>query len=409
LHAAAMASQTCFRINDSEFAPGIITKTHREAIMPESLPQTLRAFDPALPLERARTIPSAWYHDPAILTAERRCIFGDAWLAVGRVDQVAAPGSYFTAEVGGEPILVVRDDGGTLRAFFNVCRHRAARVVCEAEGQASRLRCRYHGWTYDLTGRLRGTPEFDGVAEFRREDNGLAPLAVAVWGPLVWVHAGSSPPSLEAFLAPMPERCRGLGLEGLRFFERREYRLACNWKVFVDNYLDGGYHVNTVHPGLAGVLDYSHYRTEVFAQSSVQTSPLTGTGMGPGGDAVGKVRAGDFAYYWWVFPNFMMNIYQGVMDTNLVLPLGPDACRVVFDFYFAETEGEEARRFAAESIAVGHQIQLEDIGICEEVQRGLASRAFDTGRFSVRREAAGYHFHRLLARRLQSGTSGPGN
>ena len=93
----------------------------------------------------------------------------------------------------------------------------------------------------------------------------------------------------------------------------------------------------------------------------------------------------------------MLNVYQGVMDTNLVLPLGPDRCRVVFDFYFANTDDT---KFIAESIAVGHQIQLEDVGICEDVQRGLASRFFDTGRFSVRREAAGYHFHRLLAAHL---------
>src|SRR5262249_13806833 len=159
---------------------------------------------------------------------------------------------------------------GVLRAFANVCRHRAARVVCADEGRATRLRCRYHGWTYDLAGRLRGTPEFDGVADFRREDNGLAPLAVAAWGPLVSVHPGPDPVPLAEYLAPLPERAAPLGLERLHFAARREYRLACNWKVFVDNYLDGGYHVNTVHPGLAGVLDYSQYRTEVAGNTSVQ-------------------------------------------------------------------------------------------------------------------------------------------
>jgi choline monooxygenase len=363
--------------------------------MQDGLDKQLSAFDPERPLERARTIPSAWYHDTEVYETERRAVFGGSWQVAGRADQVAEPGTFFTAELAGEPVLVLRDDQGVLRAFYNVCRHRAARVAYEAEGRASRLRCRYHGWTYDLTGRLRGTPEFDGVADFRREDNGLVPVAVAAWGPLVFVHLGEDRPPLDEFLAPLPERTRGLGLEGLRFVERREYRLACNWKVFVDNYLDGGYHVNTVHPGLAGILDYSQYRTEIAGQTSVQISPLRPAE----GDGVGKVRTGDAAYYWWVFPNFMMNLYQGVMDTNLVLPLGPAECRVVFDFYFAPAAGAES--FVAESIAVAHQIQLEDVGICEEVQRGLASRSFDTGRFSVRREAAGYHFHRLLARQLR--------
>jgi choline monooxygenase len=365
--------------------------------MSTGLHDKLSQFDAELPLERARTIPALWYSDPEIHEAECRSVFGGTWQAVGRTDQVRQPGQFFTADVAGEPIVVVRGDDGVLRAFANVCRHRAAMVVPEAEGRASKLRCRYHGWTYDLCGRLRGTPEFDGVADFRREDNGLPAVAVETWGPLVWVHVGQPAETLAEFLGPIGQRMAGLGLDSLCFVARREYRLACNWKVFVDNYLDGGYHVNTVHPGLAGVLDYTHYRTEIAGNTAVQISPLK-----PSADAgVSGVRSGDNAYYWWVFPNLMLNAYTGVMDTNLVLPEGPDACRVVFDFYFADTEGAAAEAFIARSIEVGHQIQREDVGICEEVQRGLASRTYDTGRFSVRREAAGYHFHQLLARRLR--------
>ncbi len=396
--------------------------------MSSNIRDKVRLFDPDLPLERARTIPSLWYFDPDIYAAERRAIFAATWQVAGRLDQLSEPGSFVTTEIAGEPILVVRDAEGILRAFFNVCRHRAARVVTEPEGTATRLRCRYHGWTYDLAGRLRGTPEFEGVADFRREEQGLAALELDTWGPLVWVrqrkstvgcveispssctaaaltHPTATAPLAE-FLAPLPARTAGLGLEKLRFAQRRTYELACNWKVFVDNYLDGGYHVNTIHPGLAGVLDYTQYRTEVAGNTSVQISPMRAPDPARDDLSVGKVRTGDTAYYWWIFPNFMLNIYQGMMDTNLVLPLGPDRCQVVFDFYFANTEGPEAGRFLAESMAVSHQIQLEDGGICEDVQRGLASSSFDTGRFSVRREVAGYHFHRLLARCLQAEVSG---
>jgi choline monooxygenase len=180
---------------------------------------------------------------------------------------------------------------------------------------------------------------------------------------------------------------------------RQDYEVACNWKVYVDNYLDGGYHVNTVHPGLAGVLDYTRYRTEVFANTSVQSSPLKPSAKDP---SVAAVRTGNLAQYWWVFPNFMLNLYDGVMDTNLVVPMGPDRCRVVFDFFFADTEGAAAEEFIRDSIAVAHQVQLEDVGICEEVQRNLGCKVYETGRFSVKREGAGYHFHQLLARRLQA-------
>ncbi len=365
--------------------------------MPTPLNDLLGCFDDRLPLERARTLPAAWYLDPVMDEAERRRVFGNCWQAVGRVDQLSRPGSFFTLDLAGEPIVVNRDDQGEYRAFYNVCRHRGARVACEAEGCATKFRCRYHGWTYDLAGRLRGTPEFDGVAEFRREDNGLAPLAVAAWGGLVWVHGGAAPPPLAQWVAPLARRNFEALLAPFGFVARREYRLGCNWKVYVDNYLDGGYHVNTIHPGLASVIDYTHYRTEIDEHVSVQISPL---GRPKGDAAVASVRAGDVAYYAWVFPNLMLNLYEGVLDTNLVLPEGPNACRVIFDFYFTRTD-EDARRFIEESMAVTHQVQMEDGEICEDVQRGLASRSYDTGRFSVRREAGGYHFHQLLARWLR--------
>jgi choline monooxygenase len=371
--------------------------------MSRTLAEKLADFDPSLPLERARTIPSAWYFDPEIYAAECRHVFGASWVVAGRAAQVAEPNSFLTAEIAGEPVAVVRDGQGVLRAFSNVCRHRGAQVLNAPEGKATRLRCVYHGWTYDLAGRLRGTPEFDGVQEFCREDHGLPQLAVEVWGPLVFVHLPPSGPVLRLaeYLSPLPERTAGLGLERLRFVGRREYELTCNWKVFVDNYQDGGYHVNTVHPGLAGALDYSQYRTENAGKTSVQISPLK-----PSDDpAVGKVRTGDNAYYWWIFPNLMINLYQGVMDTNLVLPQGPDRCRVLFDFYFADPEGPAAQAFIAQSMEVAHQVQLEDQTVCEQVQRGLKSRSYDTGRFSVRREAGGYHFHRLLAEYLRAGVA----
>ena len=366
--------------------------------MSDSLRRIVSSFEPETPLERAHTLPAAWYTDAAVLALECRAVFGDSWQVAGRAANVAEPGTFLTTEIAGEPILVVRDEAGVLRAFSNVCRHRAAPVATEPCGKASRLRCRYHGWTYDLAGRLRGAPEFDGVAAFRREDHGLPPLAVAVWGPWVWVHGGGGPPALPDFLAPLPQRVGGPDLEALRFVARREYELACNWKVYVDNYLDGGYHVHSIHPTLAGVLDYAHYRTEVHAWTSVQISPLKPADPA---DSAARTRTGDVAYYWWVYPNFMVNLYQGVMDTNQVLPLGPDRCRVVFDFYFAHTEGADAETFVRESMAVADQIQREDMLICEQVQRGLGSRSFRTGRFSVRRENGGYHFHQLLGRRLQ--------
>jgi choline monooxygenase len=370
--------------------------------MTESLRHELETFNPDLPLERARTIPSRWYLDPAIAELERRAVFGNSWQMVGRLDSVAEPGSFLTAEIAGEPILVLRDHEGALRGFFNVCRHRAAPLLTQPCGKVGKLRCRYHGWTYDLAGRLRGVPEFDGVEDFCREKEGLVPVALGTWGGLVWVHTGPNPPPLEQFLAPLIGRGLDRWMGRLRWVERRDYLLNCNWKVFVDNYLDGGYHINTIHPGLASVVEYSRYHSVLAGETSVQISPLRQPAS-PDQPDVAAVRGGPETQYWWLFPNLMINLYQDVMDTNLVLPLAPDRCRVVIDFYFACPEGPETQEFVRTSIEVGHQIQAEDVGICEEVQRGLGSRSFDTGRFSVRREGPGYHFHQLLAQRLKAG------
>jgi choline monooxygenase len=364
--------------------------------MQTHLEQLLDAFDDTLPLERARTIPSSWYFDAEVFDLERRKVFADTWQLAARADQLQKPGDFATLDVAGEPIVVVRDDDGALRAFYNVCRHRAAQVVTAPCGNASKLRCRYHGWSYDLQGRLRGVPEFAGVREFCKGDEGLVPVHVAAWGPMVFVHLGKSPTELLDSLAPLSEQSDVLGIDRLQFAGRREYEVGCNWKVYVDNYQDGGYHVNTVHPALAGALDYSEYRTTNFAGGSVQTSPLK-----PARDAsVQAVRTGDQAWYWWLFPNLMLNFYEGVLDTNLVVPVAADRCKVIFDFYFADVSPER-QAFIAESMAVADRVQNEDRGVCEDVQRGLGSRSFQTGRFSVRRESGEFHFHRLLARKLR--------
>jgi len=357
----------------------------------------LAGFDPELPLERAHTIPNTWYTSSQIAALERDAIFARTWQVVGRRELVQSPGQFLTANIGGEPLVIVRGEDGTLRGFFNVCRHKAGPLCTEECGTVTKLRCRYHGWTYDLAGNLRGLPEFDGVENFAREDNGLVPVAVAEWGPFVWVHLEKPSAPLGDFLGPLPAWVESrAAFAGLNWYARKSYDLACNWKVYVDNYLDGGYHVNTVHPGLAGVLDYREYKTVCDRNTVLQSSPLK-----PAEGDAGRTRTGDLAAYWWVYPNFMLNVYAGVMDTNLVLPLAVDRCRVIFDFYFTDAASAD---FKTESVRVAEQVQDEDIGVCEEVQRNLNSRSYTTGRYSVKRENGGYHAHQMFGRALLAGS-----
>ena len=370
----------------------------------QPLGDLLAAYDPSAPLERAVTIPSSWYTSDAVADLERCAVFGGTWQFVARLDQLAEPGRFVTANVAGEPIVVVRGDDGELRAFYNVCRHHAAEVMTEPEGRCQFLRCPYHAWTYSLRGELKGVPEFDGVADFDRSQNGLAPARVATWENFVFVNLDENAPGLAEHLDVVAGECAPLGLSKLAFFERRSYDLACNWKVYVDNYLDGGYHVPFLHKGLSSVLDNKGYTIEVGARHCLQWSPIESAN----GDADAKaVRRGDKALYYWIHPNFMLNWYEGVMDTNLVLPLGVDRCRVIFDFWFADVS-DGALDHNQKSVAVGERIQQEDVDICESVQRGLGSRAYDVGRLSVRREGGEQLFHRLLHADLTRGLATSG-
>jgi choline monooxygenase len=354
----------------------------------------LDQYDPNLPLALASTIPGSWYVDKNLYELELNTVFSKTWQLAARVDQVQQPGQYVTTDIGGEPIVVVRGSDGVLRAFYNVCRHHAAAVMTEAEGKAAQLRCPYHGWTYSLEGELKGTPDFSGVCDFDRGSNGLAGVQVGEWEQWIFVKLdGSNALTLEDFLTtPLVEEIGRINVTDLHWFERRHYSFDCNWKVFVDNYLDGGYHVPYLHKGLDSVLDYSNYMIENGERHCLQWSPIVSEGAEA---QTGAVRKGDRALYYWIYPNFMINWYDGVMDTNLVMPRGVDQTEVIFDFYFPDVSPEARERNAA-SVAVGQRIQDEDTAICKSVQRGLNSRAYNAGRLSVRREAGEHLFHRLL-------------
>jgi choline monooxygenase len=363
-----------------------------------SCDEELKRFEADLPLSRASAIPSTWYTRDDIYLLEQTHVLQSTWQYVTRLELLKEPGSFVTHDIGNEPILITRDKEGKLNAFSNVCRHRAARIVTQKSGKSSFFQCRYHGWTYDVCGKLKGTPEFQGVDNFIKEANCLPQFKVETWGALIFVHLGKPEKSLMETLFPLQTRTKSIPWIHWPLVSRKEYELKCNWKLFIDNYLDGGYHINTLHPSLAGLIDYSTYRTEIAGETSVQISPLKSD---PDDKALSKVRSGEAAYYWWVYPNLMLNIYDGFMDLNLVLPLAVDRTKVIFEFYFANPNDLGIPK----SIEVADQIQQEDIDICEEVQRNLRSQFYDRGRFSASREAGGFHFHQLLSAALRNKNS----
>ena len=340
-------------------------------------------FEPRLAL--ASTIPSNYYNDPAVLAEENRSIFARTWQLAGHAQQVSERGQFFTTTVAGEPLLIVRGDDGELRALSNVCRHRAG-PVAKGEGKRASLQCGYHGWTYALDGTLRTSPEMEGIECWDRQSVALPRFRIEAWSDLLFVNLDPAAPSLSEFFGDLGSRTRDYSQ--FRLAGRKEWSVNCNWKVYVDNYLEG-YHIPIVHPGLFKEIDYPNYRTETRRNYSIQHAPLKRP------QRIRAVDGADEAEYFWVYPNLMLNVYPDNFSTNVIVPAGPDRTITLFEWYFRDPAASQKE--IEETIAFSDEIQLEDIAICEAVQRGLRSTTYSAGRYSPVRENGVHHFHGLYA------------
>ena len=353
-------------------------------------------FQPDLAL--ATTIPARWYTNPAMLPIETERVFGGTWQLVGRLDQVRQPGDFFSCSIGDEPLVVTRDMAGQLHAFYNVCRHRAGSVA-EGCGNRKTLQCLYHAWTYGLDGQLLHTPEFESVRDFDKSDYGLWPVQVGSWGPFVFANLDPAAPPLAEVMGDIPAETAHLPLERMGFYKRVDYEINCNWKVYVDNYLEG-YHIPVAHPSLFKEIDYKQYAVETFryyskAHAPIREKPdsLLRRNLEQGADAE--------ALYYWMFPNLMLNVYPGNLQINIILPLGPERTLTIFEWYVLDVDRPEVAEDFHKSFKFSDLVQKEDIEICELVQRRLRSRSYDVGRYSVARENGVHHFHGLLCEFLQ--------
>ncbi len=339
-------------------------------------------------LSRAETIPSAWFTEPRFHDLDREAIFSRTWQGVGHVGQLAEPGAWFVTEVAGDPVIVLRDFEDGIRAFFNVCRHRGGPLATK-DGCGRVLKCEYHGWTYKLDGTFRGVPHWNLVELFDRAEYGLVPIDVEVWEGLVFVNLDPGAIPLDEVLPGIRERIAPVRPGGMTHVTRVEYDVRANWKVYVENFLEG-YHVPIVHPELMELYDFRSYVTETSDWYSLQTSDLTTDGH------IYEQRGGGEAWYYFVFPNFMLNILPGRLQTNHVVPVDSGRCRVVFDYFYDDVESDVARLRIGRDIDFADRIQRQDIEICQHVQKGLASRGYDRGRFSVRFESGVFHFQNLV-------------
>ncbi len=356
--------------------------THNGTLEDEILDRARRDdLDPQR-LDGALALPASFYVGAEAPERDRRAVLARSWQLVAHAGRLENIGDHVVTAIAGVPLVIVRGEDRQLRALHNVCRHRAGPIaLCDGRA-ATRLRCRYHGWTYALDGRLLSAPEMDAATAFAPGQVHLPEARVATWQGLVFAALADVPPLAEV-LDGIDTRI-GPGAFADHCLQRRvAYDIECDWKVYVDNFLEG-YHLPHVHPELNRMLDYRSYLTELARWHSLQWSPLESSG-----DLYGN---GDALYYW-IWPNTMLNILPGRLQTNRVLPLGAGRCRVEFDFHYPREAAADRRE---RDLAFSDVVQKEDIAICEQVQRGLASGSYRAGSLNPRRESGVHQFHELL-------------
>jgi phosphoglycerate dehydrogenase-like enzyme/phenylpropionate dioxygenase-like ring-hydroxylating dioxygenase large terminal subunit len=358
----------------------------REAFMPVRLESADLAIEP---IEQAHTIPASWYLDPEVLALERATIFSRTWQWVGRVDQVATPGSYFTCDVVGEPIVVVRGGDNVLRAFSNVCRHRAG-PVARGSGAVDRFRCAYHGWVYGLDGALLGTPYVREVPGFVKEENCLPRIPVTTWGPLVLVNLDPQARPLSESLGDLAERLARYRLADLAFYREVVFEVGCNWKVYAENSREC-VHCPSVHPSFRYAYEVENARLETFDRCSTmfvseRGAPLAGeaelaTVVPAARNLFGsrrRIRHGlseveqtsiGFAY---IFPNLIWTLAPDHVSVSRSIPTAPDRMVFVRNFFLEAGEAPDTDSWNESNFKFRIQTTQEDVAICEAVQKGLS-------------------------------------
>jgi choline monooxygenase len=332
----------------------------------------------------AETLSSALYRDPAVYEDERRAVFARSWQLLAHESQLERAGAYVAATVAGYPLFVVRGEDGTLRAFHNVCRHRAGPLVEDGQGECGKaLLCRYHGWRYALDGRLASARDFGTASDFDARDFGLIALQCKLWRGFVFVNMDKDATSFDAFIAPLETKTRDLKLDGLRLARHSKHDIKCNWKTYVENYLEG-YHIPVVHPGLSAAVDAPHYRVELSPPVIFHHAP----------PKEGAAVAGIWA---WAWPCLGVNVYADGVLMERMWPISYDKTQLDYLFLVsADATPEDWHRANAASEAT----TAEDVWITEAVQKNLDAGIYNTGRLSPKHEQGVAWFQTQIRRAL---------
>jgi len=343
------------------------------------------------PLRQAATLPGYLFSDPAIFDREVRTLFQKSWVCVGRSDELPGPGSYRTLEVGGSGVILVRDGEGQLRAYHNVCRHRGTRILESVSGTGlTVLQCPYHAWTYDLGGRLVGSPHMEHADEFERESYGLHPVRVEQWRGFLFLNLNSRSGSLKDFLGDFGRRAAPYPLERLRRAHRCVYEIAANWKLVVQN-ANECYHCPGVHPQLVRLTPYQS------GEEDLRRGPVFGGWMdfvggartlSPDGTTPRRTFPGLSSedlrrvYYYVLYPSNFLSLLPDYVTLDWFIPVSPEKTRLVFDLYVDRDEADPA----ADAMSFWDVTNRQDWHICEMAHLGSKTIAYTQGRYSSEEE-----------------------
>ena len=338
----------------------------------------------------ARTLDAPWYTSPDVFERERERLFAGGWICVGRAEQLPAPGDFIIVDAAGESLIVVRDAQSTVRAFFNVCRHRGTRM-CESGGRFSgAIQCPYHAWTYGLDGTLLAARNMHEVPGFDRADYPLAAVNVGFFGGFIFVNVSAEAEPFEQTYAALDGRFNDWNLPELRIARSIEYELSCNWKLIFQNYSEC-YHCPLVHPQLDKLSPSDSGRNDLDEgpilggyselRAAATSLTLTGSTMRP---PIRTVTGPDVArnYYYTIFPSLLLSLHPDYAMVHSIVPLAPDRTKIVCQWLFEPEQIAAAEFDPSDAVDFWDLTNRQDWHINELTQRGIESRAYRPGPYA---------------------------
>ena len=340
----------------------------------------------------AKTLPQRYFVSSAVFAEEQEKVFSRQWALVGHQSQLAKSGNYFTAEVAGESLIIVRDKRGEIHGFYNVCRHRGSRLIENRNGQLSAaIQCPYHAWTYGLDGRLLGAPHMDDVPGFNKADYSLRPVNVAVWEGFIYVNLADSRPSPEKWFAPLAGKFARWNLPSLHSARRIEYDVRANWKLIFQNYSEC-YHCLGVHPELSKISPHDS------AENDLTEGPFLGGFMRLASDKsltmsghtcalpVGDFGDEDFrfVFYYSIFPNMLLSLHPDYVMVHQLEAQSPERTLILCDWFFHPDAFNREGFKPDDAIEFWDMVNRQDWHVCELSQQGIASRGYEPGPYSAR-------------------------